>query len=133
MIHKKPRTNYANLAASAMAGKLLAVIILIILGTGFGCEEVNHRDRWVTIEGAVIDRLSQPPIDSAWVALHDTLNVEYFSYSDTMGHFSVTTLPFKPMDLFAGKAGYRTAVDSFENVREDIDGILMELEKIEQP
>ena len=103
--------------------------ILIVCSSFFliiGCKDGPTYERVVSVSGIVTDADTGAPIDSAWVALGDTL-IGTWEFTDSDGRFDLPSPPFTIRVLNAGKAGYNELVDTLMNVTSDIEGLQLRL------
>jgi len=106
-----------------------SAMALVAALAGPGCGPKGEEWHVVHLSGSVWEAPSGLPIDSAWVALDDSVRGTK-AFTDTVGAFDLATLRFARGILYAGKAGYRTASKAFTDVDSDIDSIAFDLERV---
>ena len=106
-----------------------ATSLMVLASTVMGCSDKTVYERAVVLSGKVQSGTTGVPLDSAWVTLGDTLVSVRTRYTDSLGEFSVPSFPFRlPEQLTIKREGFRTVIDTFENVQSDVSDLLYELE-----
>jgi hypothetical protein len=103
----------------------LSIVFAAIAFLGFGCNK-DIRDRYVTIQGTVVDSLTKAEISGAWVKPTDTVLVAPW-YTDSVGDYRLSIFPASRLWLYVGKSGYKTKSRYFAEIGTDITGIDFEL------
>jgi hypothetical protein len=91
-----------------------------------GCSPTGEHWNVVHLSGVVRDSTAKTPLDSAWVALDDSIpGMKIVTDSD--GVFDLATVEFGKGTLYAGKSGYKTKSKELRNVHNDVDSIFFNL------
>lgn len=92
-----------------------------------GCSPTGEHYNVVHLSGVVRDSTNKTPLDSAWVALDDSLPGMKI-VTETGGVFELAAVEFGVGTLYAGKSGYKTMSKGMRNVHHDVDSIFFDLE-----
>ena len=100
----------------------LAAALSLFLSAG--C--TPHEQDVVHLSGIVRDSIDKGPLDSAWVALDDSVR-GIKVVTEAEGGFDLVTPEFGVGTLYAGKSGYKTMSKELRNVHNDVDSIFFDL------
>jgi hypothetical protein len=119
-IHKSRRV----WALEGTARCFLAAALSLFLSAG--CDPTEKHWMTVHLSGVVRDSTAKTPLDSAWVALDDSVRGMKV-VTDSAGVFDQATTEFGVGTLYAGKSGYKTMSKGMRDVHNDMDGIFFDL------
>ncbi|MGC4101086.1 TonB-dependent receptor domain-containing protein [Ferruginibacter sp.] len=90
--------------------KYLLVILLVIVSTGLYAQDKGAKSGGISINGRIIDSLSQKPVEYVTISLYKNGDVKPVNgtVTNTAGHFSVTATDSGSYKIVAEFIGYRS-------------------------
>ena len=100
-------------------------MLILVLVSSVGCD-TSVDEKSVVISGLVRSAATQVPVDSAWIALADSVG-GIRTETDELGEFSFTAPPWSEHRLIVGATGFLTNDTTIYKAEDDIENTVVEL------